>query len=146
MKHLVNKGNMRFGSPEDVLAGDKPLEGQNVSPCIVDWDGDGVPDLITGDASGLVMFYKGTRTPNGLRFASGVELVGPHTFPNPDDRPMQRAKVAVADWNNDGKLDLIVGDFSYKASTPKNLTATQQKRLKELQAEQAQMSSQLGKV
>jgi hypothetical protein len=146
MKHLVNKGNMRFGSPEDVLAGGAPIEGNNVSPCVADWDGDGVPDLITGDANGIVTFYKGTRTSNGLTFAPGVELVGPTTFPNPADRPAFRAKVCVADWNGDGKLDLIVGDFSSAMPTPKNLTAAQKKRLKELQAQQREMSAKLGPI
>jgi hypothetical protein len=137
---------MRFGSPEDVLADGAPIQGQNVSPCVVDWDGDGVPDLITGDTNGLVMFYKGKRTSNGLTFAKGVELIGPRTFPNENDRPAARAKVAVADWNGDGKLDLIVGDFSYQQEPPKNLTAAQRKRLKELQAKQQTLSGRLSKI
>lgn len=146
MKHLANKGNMRFGSPEDVLAGGIPIEGNNVSPCVADWDGDGVPDLITGDANGIVTFYKGSRTSTGLTFAAGVELIGPKTFPNPTDRPSLRAKVCVADWNGDGKLDLLVGDFSSAVQAPKNLTAAQKKRLKELQAQQREMSAKLGPI
>lgn len=146
LKHLVNKGDMRFGSPEDVLAGGMPIEGNNVAPCVADWDGDGVPDLLTGDANGIVTFYKGTRTANGLRFGAGVELVGPNTFPKRDDRPAMRAKVCVTDWNGDGKLDLLVGDFSSSREAPKNLTAAQKKRAAELTAEQGKLSAALGNM
>ncbi|HOM58602.1 MAG TPA: hypothetical protein P5026_13140 [Kiritimatiellia bacterium] len=33
------------------------------SPCRLDWDGDGQPDLLTGDASGRLMFWRGTDDP-----------------------------------------------------------------------------------
>ena len=49
------------------------------APCRLDWDGDGLPDLLTGDASGRLMFWPGTSdawsygTPRAMT-AAGVPI------------------------------------------------------------------------
>jgi hypothetical protein len=59
----------------------------------------------------------GSRTEPEL--AKGIRLVQPapwpsydvNALPTEDKRPGVRAKVCVVDWNGDGHLDLLVGDF-----------------------------------
>lgn len=76
-----------------------------VVPHMVDWDKDGVLDLILGDESGKVKWLKGHKKGSKLVFANEVALassegmieVGAHSAP------------CVVDWNEDGEEDLLVG-------------------------------------
>jgi hypothetical protein len=90
-----------------------PLSGTGVSvPYVVDWDLDGVLDLMitdsyTSEGSLAVKFFRGVKTKSGLRFEPGIPLFSaknggkefPGSWPN----------VCVTDWNNDGVNDLIIG-------------------------------------
>jgi hypothetical protein len=155
-KLLINHGDGKYETPQDVMVGGKALSGSNLGVSVADWDGDGTLDLIVGDGQGVVTFYKGkqtsdwrggaVRTGASYEFAAGRPLIDAALFPNADDRPAGRAKASVADWNGDGKLDLLVGDFSSSREAPKNLTAAQKERLKVLQAEQGKNSEALGKA
>ena len=82
------------------------------SPLVVDWDQDGVLDLlVTGSyrhpASQAVTFFRGVKTDDGYRFVPGVDLLpaadGAKALPGSGQR------VYVDDWNRDGVNDLIIG-------------------------------------
>lgn len=81
---------------------------------IVDWDGDGVLDILSTDEYlssdyRAVTFFKGVKGKKGemQRFQPGIALFeskdGSKPFPGSGQR------VYVDDWNNDGVNDLIVG-------------------------------------
>ena len=82
------------------------------SPLVVDWDDDGVLDLlVTGSyrhpASQAVTFFRGVKTDDGHRFHPGVDLL-----PTADGQkalPGSGQRVYVDDWNKDGVKDLIIG-------------------------------------
>ena len=71
----------------------------NAAPFAVDFDHDGTIDLLVGDASGAVTLFKGIAgdTPS---FGVGKTLNLP-LIPG--------ASPFVADWNNDGRKDLLLG-------------------------------------
>ena len=81
-------------------------------PEILDWDGDGVNDYIIVDHEGYLGFYRGLRTDEGKRIA-GLQRI----FLNEQGQPLMlndgtcgrsgRQKIAFADWDADGDLDLI---------------------------------------
>ncbi|QOJ17731.1 MAG: VCBS repeat-containing protein [Phycisphaeraceae bacterium] len=94
-----------------MLSTGKPVKVNHKSdPLPVDWDGDGVLDLVVGDEWAGVTFFRGTgqRDGDGLpTFEPGVPIV-----PGKEKNlvPGFRVRVETADWNNDGKLDLLVGN------------------------------------
>lgn len=104
----VNKGtktNPSFGKREPVLLADgKQVKVPGKSfPVAVDWDRDGIKDLLVGGEDGQITFFKGLA---GRRFAFGVPLQA-------EGKPIQlgyRTKFCVVDWNGDGLMDLVIGD------------------------------------
>jgi hypothetical protein len=80
--------------------------GQHAMPVAADWDGDGLWDLVTGSAAGAVYWYRNTGKKGAPVFAAPQTLVGAA------DRGLgERTQVAVADFDADGRPDLLVGDY-----------------------------------
>jgi len=82
------------------------------SPLVVDWDDDGVLDLlVTGSyrhpSSHAVTFFRGVKTDDGHRFHAGVDLLP--TADGAKALPGSGQRVYVDDWNRDGVKDLIIG-------------------------------------
>lgn len=110
----------RFGARVPLLTEGSPIKVvQKSDPLPVDWDGDGTLDLLIGDEAGDVSFFRGLpdRT-----FARGISLftgrtVEPRKFDEAVDLldrvrtiPGYRFRLATCDWNDDGKLDLLIGN------------------------------------
>jgi hypothetical protein len=87
--------------------------GDSTVPLVVDWDQDGVLDLLVTGSYGserkhdAVTFYRGVKTEQGHRFEPGKPLFtrkgGGKAFPG------SWLVAYVADWNNDGVNDLLIG-------------------------------------
>jgi hypothetical protein len=81
-------------------------------PYVVDWDQDGVLDLLvtsnyTSKNSQAVTFFRGVKTTEDYCFEKGVPLF---TAKNGDKAfPGSWLRVFVTDWNNDGVNDLMIG-------------------------------------
>jgi hypothetical protein len=132
------KGKFR-PTPEIIKSGGAPLkiDGHHSDPFVVDWDGDGALDLISGSSNGGVQWARnraGKGQPPDLapfewlikpgravkygELLSEEELTGPTTS----------TRVWVADVNGDGKLDLLVGDSVTLISPAKGLSADEFKK------------------
>jgi len=77
----------------------------------VDWDRDGRMDLLAGDTDGFIWFFRNESGDRFSVFATGEKL-------RAGDKLLSvagsggHARFDVCDWNNDGRLDLLVADGS----------------------------------
>jgi hypothetical protein len=76
------------------------------SPFVVDWDGDGKRDVLLGTEGNQVMFLRNIGTNEKPEYAAPEPIQLPGF-----DAKCYRCRIAVVDWNNDGKLDLLIGTF-----------------------------------
>lgn len=103
------------------IEGDYSGDSYHSDPFVIDWDGDGAVDVISGSSNGGVQFAKnhaakgevpelgafewliipGADPFEGRRLVSEADLSGPCN---------SSTRVWVADINRDGKLDVLVGD------------------------------------
>jgi hypothetical protein len=76
------------------------------TPCVVDWDEDHRKDILLGSGSGTLVVYLNQGEDSNPLFASplSVEIGGDELTVGSFAAPF------VADWNSDGKKDLLVGD------------------------------------
>lgn len=113
-----------WGDPQRLKAASGPITASDgdAGPCVADWDGDGRLDLLLGSGSGSVVWCRNVGTKTKPELAAPVTLVEAVSassqkesadFDNPK-RSGRDSKVCVADWNGDGRPDLIVGDYSYE--------------------------------
>ncbi len=82
------------------------------TPEVVDWDGDGLPDLVMLDYRGYLALYRRKRTSTAL-----VLLPPERIFLEPNGRFLYlargrggasgRRKIELVDWDGDGDLDLL---------------------------------------
>ena len=140
------------------LGESEPVPKLGPTPMVVDWDGDGLLDLLVGSSEGSVVFYKGY-------VDQGVHLVQPGEVllqPCYADQPATLAKnektgllepqltrshrcarPAVCDWNGDGRLDLVVGDLFVAMEPEPQLSKEQTARRDELRTQSEEVRKQL---
>ena len=121
---------------EWVMVGKKRLRvpgGEHATPVIADWDGDGLWDILTGSAHGGVYWYRNIGQRGKPEFAPPVALVPKHEGigyselldAGQEPRPGIRSQIAVVDYDGDGNLDILLGDFCTYLHVKKDLTAEQ---------------------
>lgn len=111
-RNVGSEQGLRFDPelvPLDV--GGKPLElkEQYAMPFAVDWDGDGLMDILVGTLEGSVLWLRSTGEAGSGRFEPPRTLVGPSS--GEWDAPGRRVQVSAADVDGDGHLDLLIGDY-----------------------------------
>lgn len=147
-----NEGAMSFAKVGNMKVNGKEIQASDGGPCLVDWDQDGILDMLVGDGEGGLTFFKGTAK-NSLDFTQDEnavilpkmkpELAWKALANDPKSpggfkasRPGVRTKPYACDWNGDGKLDLLVGDFFAVSKPSKPLTPAQKNELARLKKQQ----------
>ena len=143
--------------PEMIKAGGSPLRvpGAHSDPFVIDLDGDGSLDLVSGSSDGGVYW---ARNRAGKGKVPDLEPFRPLIKPRPSVKPGQplregdltgpthATRVWVADVNGDGKLDLLVGDCVTLVSPAKGISEAEFTKKyadweKAFQAAQAELNS-----
>jgi hypothetical protein len=109
----VREGADRFAAPRLLTARGRDLvtPGGHAGPIVTDWDRDGTPDLLVGCGEGSVLLFHG-KGASGAPALERVSLLvrGNGEQPAADGHAM-RPKPCVADWDGDGRADLLIGDY-----------------------------------
>lgn len=105
--YYENAGNNSFRPPENLKEGGLDLNVGNWSaPFVIDWNGDGVYDLLVGNASGTLTLFLGQETDNlTLQPGQTIQIKGLPTFITTGGW----SAPAMVDWNGDGYPDLLGG-------------------------------------
>ncbi len=87
------------------------------TPVVIDLDHDGLNDLVMLDHEGYLAFFRRTRDDDEFRLAPGERV-----FRDTEGQPLRlnageagrsgRRKLCFADWDGDGRLDLLVNSTS----------------------------------
>lgn len=91
-------------------------------PVAVDWNGDGKTDLLSGNSAGYIQFFENTGTAaqpvfadRGYLTAGGKvirRIAGPNgSVQGPAEEKWGYSNPSVADWDLDGRLDILVNDI-----------------------------------
>ena len=149
LKVRINEGDARrpqFATDNieiKTTAGEPLRVKAHFCPVVADWDGDGLWDIIAGSDDGSVTLFRNAGKKGSPAFGAGQELVKKHEgigynevmWSSDDPVPGIRAQPEVTDFNGDGKLDLLVGDFYTAYDFKPNLSDEQKQQVKKLIAE-----------
>jgi hypothetical protein len=105
----------------------KLTRGSNSTPVLGDLDGDGDLDLLVGEASGTINFYRNVGSPEAPHF----ELVSDEYAGIRVDR---RSAPALVDLDGDGDLDLLVGTEREGIRVWRNVGGPSEPRFVEVEA------------
>jgi len=134
------------GVNELLEAGGKPFNvpGGLTAARIVDWDGDGLRDLVCGSFGGGAYLYRNTGAGDAPVFASPVELAAaPEPSNDGEAGPTKDWYIDVVDYDGDGQLDLLVGGHYLHAPEARTLTAEEAARLAELDEASTKVSAEM---
>ena len=109
--------------PDQLKAGEQPLkvEGHHGDPFVIDWDGDGDLDVLSGSSEGGVQWAENRAGPGKLPVLEPFRMLimrGPQIESDSILRdadlkgPLSSTRIWVDDVNSDGKLDILVGDLT----------------------------------
>lgn len=126
------KGGKFLPKPEEMKAGDQPLKlkGHHGDPFVIDWDGDGDLDILSGSSEGGVQWAENRAgkgklpalEPFRMLIGRGPQIENGSIFRDADLKgPLTDTRIWVDDVNSDGKLDILVGDMTTLHSPADNV-------------------------
>lgn len=103
---------------QPVHAGGSPLNVKGkANPVAIDWDGDELWDLVVSAVDGSVVWYRNEGSAKQAKLGQAQQLVPPAGTRGDGPQPRLRSQLCVVDYDLDGKLDLLVGDFDTNQET-----------------------------
>ena len=110
----VSQDASKFEIAEDPTQLEIKSTGYHSAPHLVDWDGDGDLDLLSGSGDGGAIISENIGTRQKPKWSAFKQLVAPSQLreqSSKDEIKMAPStRIWVTDFNKDGLLDLLVGD------------------------------------
>jgi hypothetical protein len=107
---------LSLAAPRALEAEGEPIQSQELEayPFVADWNGDGKPDLLLGTRGGSVLLYENTGERRAPKLAQSRPLVAVARRGVRAAADVQQhatgGRFCVTDWDNDGALDILIGD------------------------------------
>ena len=133
----VNRGSRSepaYAAAEQLLNNEEPLVvgESDLQPVVADWNGDGLHDLVVGTGSGRVLWLQNHGTQASATWKAAEVLLEAE---DGEGSRGEQAKVCVTDYNGDGLLDLLVGEFRLREVPPDEEEVRRKNELKDQQRE-----------
>jgi hypothetical protein len=149
----MNEGNKSeaayTGQNIIVQAADKPLEikGGMTAPRLVDWDRDGLMDLVCGGFDGGAFLYRNNGKLGAPSFEASVTLLekGENAVGSPLV-PETGCYVDPVDYDGDGDLDLLVGGYGQFKPEGRDLNEGEKAELETLKARSLELEAAMEKI
>ncbi|MDF9797572.1 hypothetical protein OKW21_002835 [Catalinimonas alkaloidigena] len=120
--YLLENVEGQYENRGKLLAGGKPLEVYGApSPNMYDFDGDGDLDLICGEFLDKLSWFENTGTRVKPVYAEGRILTNSEGIIKMD---LEMIIPVGVDWDNDGDMDLVIGDEDGRVALVENTGAT----------------------
>ena len=127
------------------------VEGNHGDPFVIDWDGDGDLDILSGSDHGGIQWAENIAVPKQPPQLAAFQVLIP---PGPQGEfgrilkdealtgPLGSLRIWVDDYNGDGKLDIFVGDLATLLSPADKISESQFKKKFETWNKSVQDASQ----
>ncbi len=113
----INKGTDReplFDKERFVQLEESDFDaGSRSAPRVIDWNRDGLKDILTGEHMGYVLYLRnyGKAGKPLFRHAEKLYARSGHFIHYGPEEDAARSRLYVTDWNNDGLYDLLLGGW-----------------------------------
>lgn len=108
LKNTGTDEKPKYEKPVKIQVGDQPLEVFGwPTPNFADFDGDGDLDLICGEFLDQLTYFENTGTRTEPRYVTGRRLA---SNGQPLQMDLQMIVPSAIDWDQDGDVDLVIGD------------------------------------
>jgi hypothetical protein len=124
-----------------------PREDAHAAPTVADWDGDGLEDILLGSSSGSVYLLRNSGKAGAPEFKTREKILDEGTAIQwIEGAPLRgrRSQIQAVDYNRDGKMDLLLGDWFMGATPLADLDAKERKQMQALRKQLAAVDSQAG--